>query len=317
MKGMKYLLLGVAAATLASCGSMKLATVTTEIAPESVMPFAGSSLAIVAPEIDLEPSTSKVDLREAELTVNGQKIQLMGRYLDEVDDMFLGRVGILDTNIFKKAKVDVASLGGTFASLLLKGLEGKEDFRFPINPEQLGAGDYSSRPLVYDFTAYPYAADYAPDGKSLESVFSAVTLGGGGDLSLDIVVTIRSDVVEILTDDVYIQNKYLGADHQPHAGDYYLITYAYVSYELKDAKTGKVVLNQKTNKASIATYVVDRVEYLPVKNKDAEAFATYFRTYDFNRNAEALVTELAHGMIPAFRPVYRNLNQYVKVEEGQ
>jgi len=52
-----------------------------------------------------------------------------------------------------------------------------------------------------------------------------------------------------------------------------------------------------------------------VKNKDAAAYSTFFRSYDFTATAEALVDRVADNLVPAFRPVYHNTVIWVKVQE--
>ncbi|MFA6508731.1 MAG: hypothetical protein WCT14_21710 [Treponemataceae bacterium] len=299
----------------ASCGSMKLATITTPIQPQAVQELQGSNLAVVPPEVALVASRAEFDLRDVKIEINGQEIKLMGRFLEEINDMDLGKVGVLDTNIFKKAKVDTADLSAHFADLLIQRLDGAKDFQYPINVNIPTAGDYSSRPLVYDFSKFPQTSSFVPESKPLKPIFSSVAIGDAADYVLKAKVSVRSDIFEILNDDVYIQNKFISAPHKPSKGDYYLSLLAYMDFQLIDSKTGKIVMDQKTKQNMAITYVSRKTEYLPINKNDAAAYAKYFRTYDFAKNAKAVVGELATGIIPALRPIYSNINQYVKVEK--
>jgi len=88
-----------------------------------------------------------------------------------------------------------------------------------------------------------------------------------------------------------------------------------VKFSLTDARTGAVLMTEKTEQALPIAYVEGAFEYVPVKNKDAAAYATFFRSYDFTATAEALVDRVADNLVPAFRPVYYNAVTWVKVEE--
>jgi len=250
------------------------------------------------------------------MTVQGQSFSLGGRLLEETEDMNLGKVGVLDTNIYKKAKVNTEGLAEFFAARLANSLDSRADIRIPLNQDKPDAGEYSSRPLVYDITKYPYTATFAEGSKARPPLFSLVAIGGSAaDYRLDMNVTVRSEIFEILTTDQYIQNKYISALHKSAKGDYYLSFLAYVRFSLVDVKTGKVVMNEKTKTGALIAYTVSDEIHLSIANKDAAAYQKYLRTYDFDASAKAILAELADGLAPFLRPLYKNANRYVKTEE--
>jgi hypothetical protein len=304
---------------LGSCASMKLGTVTTPMEPPIAATVRGAGLVVSPPVIQLSASRPEFDLRGVTMEVQGQRFSLGGRYLETIDDMDLGRVGVLDTNIFKKAQIDVAALSTYAGSRIVDGISGRTDIRILVNRDKPDIGEYSSRPLVYDFSKYPWVGTFDPQGRPLPALFGDVSAGSvaaGNNYLLSVTLTIRSEIYEILQDDVNVQNKYLTAPHKPGKGDYYLDFLSYAAFSLKD-RSGKVVMDEKTPQAFPTAYTRSRQLYLPVKNRDADAYANYFRSYDFNADAKAIVDEIVDAIIPAFRPLYRNLNQYVAVEEGK
>ncbi len=303
----------MAAGLLGSCASMKLATVRTQIEPTIAATARGKSLKVAPVEIQLSAARSEFDLRGVTVSVDGQTFNLGGRYLETTDDMDLGKVGVLDTNIFKKAKVDVESLSDYATDRLVKAIGGTSDIRILINPDKPDVGELSTRPLVYDLTKYPWVGQFDPAGQALPPVFSKVITGAPADYTLSVKLEIRSEIYEILEDSTYVQNKFISADHKPAKGDYYLDFVAFANFKLTDA-SGKVVMDDKTRQAYPVGYAPSRQLYLPVKNRDATAYAKYFRSYDFSADARGIVDRVVDNLVTVFRPLYSNLNQYVKEE---
>ncbi|MBN1241885.1 MAG: hypothetical protein JXA15_04165 [Spirochaetales bacterium] len=309
----------VAAAALASCAGMQRQSVSTLYEPPLGGVAAGSTLAIERADITLSSSRSEFDLRGVSVTVTAgdstQTIELGGRYLETDDDWDLGEVGVLDTNIFKKSGVDARALGVRLSERLLAGITGAADLRLPINRAYPDAGEYSSRKITYDYTVTPYAATVDEASAPLAPIFSASPSPVNSDYRLAVSVDIRSEILEILADYGYNTSSFGILDRKPAMGDYYLTYKAYVEFSLVDARTGDVLMTEKTEQALPLAYVEGAFEYVPVKNKDAAAFSTFFRSYDFTAAAEALVDRVADNLVPAFRPVYYNSVTWVKVEE--
>lgn len=309
----------VASAALASCASMQRQSVSNLIQPPLTSVARGATLAIERAEVNLTSSRAEFDLRGTSVTVtvgdSSQTIELGGRYLETDDDFDLGQVGVLDTNIFKKSGVDARALGVRLSERLLAGITGSGDFRLPINRAYPDAGDYATRKIVYDYTVTPYAESIDEASPPLAPIFAKATSPVNADYRLAVSVDIRSEIFEILADNGYNSNSFGIMDRKPAKGDYYLTYTAYAEFSLVNARTGEVLMTEKTKQAIPLAYVEGDFEYVPVKSKDAAAYATFFRSYNFAATAEALVDRVADNLVPAFRPVYQNAVLWVKVEE--
>jgi hypothetical protein len=298
---------------------MKLATVTTPLEPAISERARGSSLLVSPAAIRLSASRAEFDLRDVTVSVNGEVFTLGGRYLETIDDIDLGKVGVLDTNIFKKARVDEAALSAYATTRIAESAAGNQDIRIPIDRQSPDVGEYSSRPLVYDLTKYPWVGTFDAAGQPLPPLFSGVSAVPGGaaaDYTLSVELTIRSEVFEILGNDVSIQDRYRFTSHKPTMGDYYLSFLAYATFKLTD-RSGAVVMDEKTKQAFPVVFGAGAQIYLPVQNKDADGYAKYFRGYDFNVDARSIVDRIVDQIVLVLRPLYRNVNQYVKVDEEQ
>ena len=309
----------VASAALVSCAGMQRQSISTLYQPPLATVAQGATLAVERADLTLSSSRSEFDLRGVSVTVTAgdstQTIDLGGRYLETDDDWDLGEVGVLDTNIFKKSGVDARALGVRLSERLLAGITGATDIRLPINRAYPDAGEYSTRKIVYDYTVTPYAATIDEGSAPLAPIFSAAPSPVNSDYRLAISVDIRSEILEILEDYGYNTSSFGIMDRKPAKGDYYLTYKAYVKFSLVNARSGETLMTEKTEQPLPIAFVEGAFEYIPVKNKDAAAFSTFFRGYDFTATAEALVDRVADNLVPAFRPVYYNTVTWVKVEE--
>lgn len=316
MKGLKVLFLAGATAIFSSCIGMQLATVTTQDTPNIARVAQDSSLYIAPVELNLTSSRAEFDLRDVTVSINGQEFKLGGRYLEEIEDSDLGEVGILDTNIFLKADVDTEILAKYLANYLGENISGDKDIRIPFNKNQPDAALYSSLPLIYDFSQYPWVSSVDPNGEALDPIFKEIDQNPvNADYELSISIDFRSEVFEILSTDQYIQNKHMMANHKPEKGDYYLSYFVILNYTLTDTISREIVMTEKSPQTTIQTRGIRNYTYLPIANKDADAYAKYFRSYDFTEAAEGILSQLADTMLLSFRPMYTHINKYVKVEE--
>lgn len=308
----------VAAAALASCAGMQRQSVSNLIEPPLAV-ARGATLAVERADVELTSSRSEFDLRGVSVTVtagdSAQTIELGGRYLETDNDFDLGEVGVLDTNIFKKSGVDARALGVRLAKRLQDGITGAGDIRLPVNRAYPDAGEYATRKIAYDYTVTPYAASVDEGSAPLAAIFAAAPNPVTADYRLSVSVDIRSEILEILADYGYNTSSFGIMDRKPAKGDYYLTYKAYAEFSLVNARTGEVLVDEKTKQAIPLAYVLGAFELVPVKNKDAAAYSTFFRSYDFTATAEALVDRVADNLVPAFRPVYHNTVIWVKVEE--
>lgn len=301
---------------LSSCASTKLVTEVSITEPVSVQIPAGSSI-YVEPDLYFSGlSNDFLDLRDVTVSINGSEpISLGGRYLEKKSDMKLGSIGVLDTNIFKKAGLSEKEMSDYFVETLINKITTNEDYYFNYFEDSLNTYCYSTRPVIYDFETYPYGITIG-DGDYIDPIFVPGT-EKNSDYKLKARVSIMNEIVEVLEDDISIQNQYMFEEHKPSEGDYYMAYTAYTEFSLIDNKTGKEVLNQKTRMPGVRVFYTDMENtYIPVENSNADAYAKYFREeFDFSDECKRVINKLINGMIPAFRVYYCNMNTRVKVEE--
>lgn len=317
MKAKHLLLLSLSSMlVLASCGTYEMATVSEPYQSPHLDAIQGKSMSIESVNVYLESSRSDFDLRGTSVTVNGQAITLGGTYLDEDTDMKLGEVGVVDTNIFEKAGVDEFGLSSVVTEMLLNTLNDRQDFFIPINYDKLDLGYYSNRKLLFDFTTYPWSYTLDDSAPALESPFTSVAFDdSSADLALNVDIEIRSEILQILEDDVNIQNQFIMADHQPSQDDYYLTVYAFMKFTVVDRRTNEVVMDEKTRTIIPMAYGYQEQMYIPVQANDADQYSRFFRDFNFSGYTAEISRRLADSLTQGLHPFYRNLNQRVKVEE--
>lgn len=311
-----FLLASMMIILLSSCASTKLVTKVSVTEPVSATIPAGSSI-YVEPDLYFSGlSNDFLDLRDVTVSINGSApISLGGRYLEKKNDMNLGNIGVLDTNIFEKAGLSEEKMSDYFVNTFINKITTKDDdYYFSYTEDSLNNYCYSTRPVIYNFESYPYGVTIG-DGDYIDPIFVAGTKDNS-DYTLKAKVSIMNEVVEILETDLAIQNQYTFAEHKPSEGDYYMCYTAYTEFSLVDNKTNKEVLNQKTKMPGIYVFYTNiENKYLPIQNADADAYAKFFREFDFTDECERVINKLINGMLPAFRVYYSNNNMRVKVEE--
>ncbi|ULQ61095.1 hypothetical protein K7I13_07535 [Brucepastera parasyntrophica] len=312
-----------------SCATRQAVTITTAEYPAIASSVQDASLSLQDVEVELSSSRfDLIDLRDATLSVNGVDVPLAGKFMEEERKSGIGQVGVLDTNIFAKSGLKDAYLTDYFFKKMENLLSTQEDYVIPISRSQRTYGDYATRPLIYDLSDYtlqyankPYPYSFDPEGETLTPVFTKILTGGAADYILTISVDVESEVYEILEPD---SNPNLAPkDHKPVTGDYFLYRAASAKFSLKNSQTGEILISQKTKQPfslkgpSPIGYMVQNYVYLPVANKDAAAYAKYFRNYNFTDSANEILDMLAEELIRLFRPFYVNVNDYVKVEKTE
>ena len=304
--------------TLSSCASMKLTTVSEPCNKALFEQLKGKSLSVETVELDLASSRQEFDLRGASITINGQTIELGDTYLERTEDMDLGEVGVVDTNIFKKAGLNSDELGGLIEEKIIAMLDENVDIYLPVNRTQPDVGLYSNYAVVYDYSTIPYTYSVLGELPELETALNSVMKSdSGADYKLELSVIIQSEILQVLNIDQFSQSRFSYGEHVPQNGDYYLSLLLTVKYELSDNKTGEKILDQRTKLDSYLFQGLRDYIYIPVEAGNKDKYSRFFRDFDFSSYAEKLCNLTAEGVLPALRPLYLNMNKWVKVEEEE
>ncbi len=115
-----------------SCATYVYQAKTTTATAPYAQRLEGKTVGIVPFEVSFGAPRLTVDLRDSTLTVNGQEIKLQTRYIAHDENLDIGKFGVLDVNIFKKAGVHVAKVSEAVNKALVDGLSGKRDYQVPF-----------------------------------------------------------------------------------------------------------------------------------------------------------------------------------------
>jgi len=318
MKKILPVLVTITVLLLGSCASMELTTISEDINTAYFEQFEDRSLSIEPVDVSLESSRAEFDVRGKTLTINGQTIELGDTYLERTDDMDLGAVGVVDTNIFKKAGINTDDLNSYIENALIELVGEDKDFFFPVNRSAVDIGSYSNRHVTYDFKTFPYTPSVEEGGESLGPIFKSVSVAKmNADFNLEITAAIRSEVFQILEDDEYIQSRVAFGERKPQKGDYYLSFMLLPEYKVINNKTGEVVFDKNTKLDSFLFHGFREQVYIPVESGNRDKYSKFFREFDFNSYAEEICDRLIEGILPGLRPMFQNMNKWVEVEEEE
>jgi len=314
----KVFLIATALSVLVSCATYRIETRTVPVSVPYAEQVHGRTLGVEPFTVSFGASRLALDLRDVTLIVDGQEIKLRTRYITKEDDISLGKIGILDTNIFKKAKVSEKNVAEKVNEVLLRGLSGTYDYNigFFKGLGESNMGQLSNRPVERDDSKYPPTFSYLP-ATGATSYFSKVDFipvhteptNSGYDYVLTGEISISNDVVEVIEDPPSSDMN------KPKAGSYFITVLASVNMMLVDSKTGKVVIDENT-----------KIDY-PVRNAgsfnvpidtpkgDAAAFAKYFRTVNLESYAVDQALVLLTAQFPKLAPFYASTFHNIKVDK--
>jgi hypothetical protein len=307
----------LAALLAASCASYRTRTESLPTMPPNAQAMSGKSVAILPTTLSFGAGRLALDLRDVKLTVNGQEVILQKRFIATDDDMSLGKVGVLDVDILTKAKVDKAEAADFCAQALAGGLSGARDYNVPFfkGLGESNMGMLSNRPYEVDNFAYPPVSAYLP-ATGPTTLFSSVKTvpsggAGGADLVFASDISISSEILEVIE-----PGSSLSPDDKPlMKGDYFLSLFGSYRFSLKDAATGAVLVDEKTKSEWTTKPVLVKYYRIPVSKGDADAYAKYFRSVDFEPFVEKALAAAIESELPLLAPFYVNTYHAIKVEK--
>jgi len=311
-------LAAILASTLfAACATYRIRTESVPTMPPNAEALRGMSVAVQPTTLSFGAARLAIDLRDARITINGEEIILQKRFIANDKDQTLGEVGVLDVDILTKAKVNKAAASEFCTQLLVDGLGGKRDYFVPFF-KGLGEdnmGNLSSRPYEVDSFSYPPKSAFLPatGPTTLFSSVKAVPTGfsEGADLIFTSDISISSEVLEIIE-----PSSSLSPDDQPlRQGDYFLSLFGSYRFSLRDAKTGAVIVDEKTKGEWTTKPVLVKYYRIPVQSGDADAYAKYFRSVDFKPFVEMAAATALESVLPLLTPFYVNTYHAEKVEK--
>jgi hypothetical protein len=320
---MKRVLACAAAAALmaASCASYQFRHESVPALPPAAAALSGKSVGVAPVEVSFGAGRLAIDLRDLTMTVNGQDLRLERRYLVKEKDDFLGLIGVLDVNIFKKEGISPASVGLPMQELFVSALGGGHDYNvgFFKGLGESNMGTLSNRPYYADTASYPYKDVYSEPTGPVSLFSSVVALKAGEDPSaagVDLVLkadfSVSSEVVELLENPPSSLADENG--RYKRMGDYLLSMLGSMRYSLADARTGEVLVSQKSKSEWAAAPNFRKDVYIPVGNGDADSYAKYFRTVDLSPYALAAARSMVESVLPLLCPFYVNTSHRVKAE---
>lgn len=307
----------LAALLATSCASYRTRTESVPTLPPNSQTLSGKSVAIQPTALSFGASRLALDLRDVKMTVNGQEVILQKRFIATDDDLTLGKVGVLDVDILTKAKVDKAVAAGFCSRVLAGGLGGTRDYTVPFfkGLGESNMGTLSSRPYEVDNFAYPPVANYLPATgpttlfSSVETVPAGET--GGADLVFASDISISSEILEVIE-----PGSSISPDDKPlMKGDYFLSLFGSYRFSLRDAASGAVLVDEKTKSEWTTKPVLVKYYRIPVDKGDADAYAKYFRSVDFEPFVEKAAAAAIESALPLLVPFYVNTYHAVKVEK--
>jgi hypothetical protein len=320
MKLGKFGLVGLLVFATVSCASVKLVTRSLPADSTSRGNLSGKSIGIIPFAIDFDATRVAIDLRDVKLTVNGQEIILQERYIARDEDISLGKIGILDVNILTKAGTKKEPLSSAATDILKGGLSGTYDYHvgFLKGLGEDNMGELSNRPIDYDRSVFPPVVIYT--GAAASPYYSTVTVlpagtkpeKAGTDLVLTGNISISNEVVEILEPP---DKTGVSIRTSPEQGQYYLTMKGFVTFTLSEVKTGKVIATEASKSEWPVRTDISQNILLPVQNKDAAAFAKYFRTVDLSPYALDTVKQFVPLFLPLLSPYFVNTTHQVAEEK--
>lgn len=279
--------------------------------------FENKSIAIRPMEVTTSASRFAIDLRNVEITVNGQAVTLQDKYVAQEDDDAYGRVGVLDVNILKKAGFDPASAVNEVTALWKSGLEQQNDYEV-LFFNGLGHGNsgyLSNKELFIDTTVWPNTT--SPIDGTEKLLFSQVDIVdasadlSGYDYVLEGDIDLSNEVIQIIEVSPEVKEKTMWDENPPQAGQYYLTITAYAFFEIKD-RQGNVIVDSKT-KGGYFIDTRDTVDILiPVKGNDNEAYKRFFAEADLNGYVMEAVSNTLSRYYHTFLPYYKTTSQPVE-----
>lgn len=317
------LLILITSSILAGCFTPTVIEHRTNPGPSITPLKPGTVIAVVQPEIDYNSTRFAIDLRDVKLTVNGQEIELQGKYIEEEEeDMSLGHIGILDVNIYKRLKVPERLTAALVLQDMLDHMGGTKHYHFPfINKLKEGEmGIISDVPITMDTSTQPNTPVFTetppePFFKEIRVVRSEEDTAGC-DYVLVTEFSLSNEVVQVIEINEDVQRQYLRDQTRvPQNGDIFLCLTATVLFELRDVKTGKVLLSEKSKGFTrIWNYGYSQI-YMPINRKDQEAYRKLIKGYDLPGMAAETIEK---AMVPYYHlmlPFYVTTGHTVKVEE--
>jgi len=179
-------------------------------------------------------------------------------------------------------------------------------------------GIISSRPFEEDRSVYPPKGSYL-DRTGPASIFKEVRavktgeIPADADLVLHSELSLSSEVIEVL--DTPPSRVMIDGQNYPMKGDYFLYLLGSYRFSLVDARTGTIIANEKTKAEYIDAPMLSKYIKIPADNGDAAAYAKYFRTVDFEPQAEETVRVAFESIMPLLAPYYVNTYHAVKIEK--
>jgi hypothetical protein len=309
-----------------SCASYEMVSTSVLHEPAHLKDLQGSSLTILPIDINYGAINLTIDLRDVQIRVNGQAVTLQDQYLMEYEDDELGTIGVLDSNIFELAGLDKAKLGAYASERFIALMRGEATYTEPFF-RGFGAGDMghlSNQAINWDYEAVNppqpvYYGDPAPlvfptivDLNDAQSDNVQDT-----DYVLKMEVQLSSEVGEILSggEEDYYGSSFSAASG-PEEGDYVLFLRSSIYYELLDANGNEVFNSNITYEYPLNDYDVREI-VLPVTPGNADAFAKYFRDFDYESIALELIDEFIPRIIPAFSNFYVTTVTAVEIVEEE
>lgn len=321
MQFKRFLIPAAAAiAVLASCATYRIEPRYVEAKPAFAASLEGKTLALEPIEVTLGASRFAVDLRDVTLTVNGQEVVLQKRFLTEAEELGLGRFGVLDVNILKKAKTDAGRLSAYAGELLLSALDGSRDYAVPFfkGLGESNMGQLSNRPVDYDRSARPVKAVFDASARrstlySGVSVLPSASAPSPAELRLSAEILLDSEVVQIISNSSTMPADDSGMPAMP--GDYFLTMTASVLFHLYDAATDKEIATDKTKSEWALKPHTKKTIRIPARKGDADAYAKYFRSVELEPYAREAVKGAVDSILPLIDSFYVNTYHSIKAEK--
>ena len=298
-----------ALALIVSCASVQLVSRSDAAAPAYVDQLKGKTIAIVPFEVSFGASRFVIDLRGVTVTSGGKSFPLQTRYIAQDKDNRLGEIGVLDVDILTKAGTDKKAIQDSVTQIMKAGLGGAYDYHigFFKGLGEGNMGELSNRAVDYDRSVYPPALKFTQDAPP--GIYADIRVlpprTAVADAGTDLVVTgdvsITSEVVEVLSGPTNVQSSDPSA-HLPQPGDYYLTLRGTIHFTITDTKTGKVIASEKTPRDYPVMDIVASNILIPAKKSDAAAYATYFRSVDFNQITMTEIQNVLPSLFPLMTP---------------
>ena len=304
----------------ASCGTFKQVVTSEPYTPKYANGLQGKILGILPVEVSysgLHNTLFDIDVRDINMTVNGQKVDF-GNYLLKDKSEELGSYGVLDTNIFKKSKMDTQPLSDLVTNLILGRLNGSGDFDMGFfkgfGPGEMGV--LSSRALEIIPNAYPQKYNYIGEPLPLlpKTTILAKDTTAPADLFLRSRLALGSELVEILEGPDAGGKLLSEIDSMPKTGEYILVLKGFFEFSVVD-KSGTVLYSDRTPLDHPVNNIANELIKMPLEKGNSDAYYKYFREQDFKPYALAVINKFLPGVYPYFSSYFVNTFKTVEVIE--